>query len=147
MYGWCGVNNMTDDTVQINIQNLSGYMLGNARHMPASGGAWLSRDTLVYVCRTLDAAMRILESSQRGFVDRYNPVWTTIYHVTSPMIKCDRVERDMFWTHDATKIIVDAPVFHRAASKLADAVPAQNNAHDMMSPTVNMIQRTKGKIK
>lgn len=95
-------------------------MLGNARHAHRPGEPWMDRDAMVYVCRDIDVAKQILNMSQHGFVDDMNPLWTTIYHVTAPMIECQRADCKMLWTTDATKIIVDRPVFRQEPSLLSE---------------------------
>lgn len=94
------------------ILNLSGFMLAvDGGWRP--GGQWWPHSTMVYVCRNLATAKRILQMSQDGLLLDC-PVWATIYRVSAPKVKCVRSDKDVIWTTDASKIIVDSSVFHQA---------------------------------
>lgn len=133
---------------KVRILNLSGYMLGNDAHVVLPGQPWWpDNDTLMYVCKKLSTAREILESSRHGFVDEINPVWTTIYHVTSPMINCERVSDDMFWTRDGNRIIVDRPVENRPLRALTEEQLVRN-AHLIRPSWERLVQLTQeGKVK
>ncbi|MDE5615849.1 MAG: hypothetical protein K2I81_03395 [Alphaproteobacteria bacterium] len=112
--------------VDVYIINLSGFMLGTDKDVLRPGQKWLPYDAEVYVCRNIDVAKRLLQLSQRGFIDGINPVWTTIYHVVAPMVKCTRADNAMLWTPDASKIIVDRPVFQQPPRQLPEAALFDN---------------------
>lgn len=90
------------------IDNLTGYMLGNNLHQAVPGEQWWPTDTLVFICRNIDVARAKLDESQL-FSDF--GIWTTIYRVKAPCINYDYIDDRLIWTRNASKIIVDAPVF------------------------------------
>lgn len=101
---------------------LSGYMLGTDRVRLMPGQRWLPYDVLVYVCLNIDTAKDILETSHRTSSDTIDPVvWTTIYHVTAPLVRYERIDYDMLWTPDARKIIVDRPVLYKAPPQISES--------------------------
>lgn len=95
------------------LENLNGYMLGNAGHVATRGDQWWDTDEPVYVCNSLDAAKRILFNSHQygGIVA---PVWTTIYRVHARNLPVYKIDGDLIYTDRPTQIFVDAPVFYHA---------------------------------
>lgn len=99
------------------INNFTGYMLGNSRHQVAPGDKWWPYDTQVYVCLNMDKARQILEQSQ-FLAD--SVVWTTIYRVAALSINYDYIKDNMLWTRDASKLLVEAPVFYKDVLHITD---------------------------
>ena len=128
------------------IINLSGFMLGTDKDVLQPGQKWLPYDTEVYVCRNIDVAKRLLQLSQRGFVDGINPVWTTVYHVVAPMVKCTRADNAMLWTPDASKIVVDRPVFQQTPRQLSEAA-LLDNAKAQMAAFMGLMNLSREKKK
>lgn len=85
-------------------------MLGNDAHIVARGDNWLDTDRPVYICKSLDVAKSILQESHRAVLDPNNIVWSTIYRVKADEIDVFKIENDLVWTNQATKIVVDRPV-------------------------------------
>lgn len=120
----------------IRIINLSGFMLGDEeRSNLRPGQQWWPHDTMVYVCKNLDVAKRILQESQ---------CWMAIYHVTAPRIECVDMDRDFFWTTDASKIIVCKPVFQQMPKRITEK-ELLDNAKIMRNAFMKNMQKGKQK--
>lgn len=101
------------------IDNFTGYMLGNNLHQVEPGQKWWPVDTSVFVCLNIDAARDILEETQRF---AHSTVWTTIYRVKAPRINYESIDGKLLWTRDASKLIVDAPVFYKDVPHVSEDV-------------------------
>lgn len=111
--------------------------MGNDRHQPAPGQPWWPYDTPVYVCLSIDKARQILEQSQ--FLSD-SIVWTTIYRVKAPCISYNHIDGNLLWTRDASKLIVDAPVYYSDVPHISDAV-LLNRARLIMPRLAKLINR------
>lgn len=125
------------------IKNLVGYMLGNDAHVVGRGDTWLDADRPVYICRSVDVANAILQNSHQGVLAPNGVVWTTVYRVTADEVDAFRIENELIWTTQATKIIVDRPVGyynppHRSEAQLLA------NARQIL-PYFSKLVRGKGK--
>lgn len=109
------------------ISNIVGYMLGNENHVVVRGDQWCDAGEQVYICTNKEAAQAILESSQMGIG---NVVWTTIYRVRANDININAYthSRNLAWTKEGNKIIVDTPVLYRPLIKMSQAQLLQNAA-------------------
>ncbi len=107
---------MTD----VHVINLSGYMLATDSYVRRVGQKWLPYDTMVYVCKNLDVAKRILMESHNGKCDCTGAIWTTIYRVSAPMVGCVHADKSKVWTQDASKITVDGEVLHCAPHRFKE---------------------------
>ena len=109
------------------IANIVGYMLGNSNHVMARGDQWCDAGEHVYICTNKEVAKAILESSQIGVGDI---VWTTIYRVHANDINIDAYTdlRNLAWTKEGNKIIVDRPVLYRSVQKMLEQHLLQNAA-------------------
>lgn len=85
-------------------------MLGNDAHIVARGDSWLDADRQVYICKSFGTAKSILQESHRAVLEPNNIVWSTIYRVKADEIDVFKIENDLVWTNQATKIVVDRPV-------------------------------------
>ena len=128
------------------ISNIVGYMLGNENHVVAGGDQWCDAGEQVYICTNKEVAKAILESSQIGVG---NIVWTTIYRVRANYINIDAYTdlRNLAWTKEGNKIIVDTPVLYRPVQKKTQAQLLQNAAQIRPDyfKLVNGVQRGKRK--
>jgi hypothetical protein len=109
------------------IANIVGYMLGNSNHVMARGDQWCDAGEQVYICTNKEVAKAILESSQIGVGDI---VWTTIYRVHARDIDISAYTdlRNLAWTKEGNKIIVDKPVLYRSVQKMSEQHLLQNAA-------------------
>ncbi|MBO5739890.1 MAG: hypothetical protein J6R52_02380 [Alphaproteobacteria bacterium] len=109
------------------IANIVGYMLGNSNHVMARGDQWCDAGEQVYICTNKDVAKAILESSQ---IEMGNIIWTTIYRVHANDINIDAYTdlRNLAWTKEGNKIIVDRPVLYRSVQKMSEQHLLQNAA-------------------
>lgn len=109
------------------IANIVGYMLGNSNHVMARGDQWCDAGEQVYICTNKDVAKAILESSQ---IEMGNIIWTTIYRVHANDINIDAYTdlRNLAWTKEGNKIIVDRPVLYRSVQKMLEQDLLQNAA-------------------
>lgn len=122
------------------LNNFTGYMLGNGNHLGQPGQPWWPYDTSVFVCLDIDKARNVLEQS---WLDANSVIWTTIYRVTAPSISYDCINNNMLWTHDASKLIVDGPVYHRSIPNISEAVLL--NRARLMRPAFARFIRGRGK--
>ncbi len=101
------------------VRNVVGYMLGNENAVYAGGDRWADCDMPVFICRYAHTATRIMHSSNHPV---YHGVrWNTVYRVHADALDCSSVSGDMFWTNQATKIIVDGPVaYHNSKPSLTE---------------------------
>ncbi len=109
------------------ISNIVGYMLGNENHVVARGDQWCDAGEQVYICTNIEVAKAILESSQ---IEMGNIIWTTIYRVHANDINIDAYTdlRNLAWTKEGNKIIVDRPVLYRSVQKMLEQHLLQNAA-------------------
>lgn len=109
------------------ISNIVGYMLGNSNHVVARGDQWCDAGEQVYICTNKETAKAILESSQ---MEMGNIIWTTIYRVHANDINIDAYthSRNLAWTTEGNKIIVDRPVLYRSIQKMSQQQLLQNAA-------------------
>lgn len=112
------------------IKNLTGYMLGNRENAPEVGKQWWPYDVQVFVCANMDKAKEILMQS-RKYVLNPDLVWTTIYRVQAKDIECQKIENNLIWTKQPTKIIVDSPVFF-STPRYMNEQDLLNNARRIM---------------
>ncbi len=93
-----------------------GYMLGNENHVVKAGDRWLNHDARVWICLTSHLAIQIMNASNHPLNNGVH--FTTIYRVHALDLECDGVPTgDMYYTNQATKIIVDGPVDHYEAPR------------------------------
>ena len=109
----------------MNVNQLTGFMLGASKRRGKKGEAWLPFDVEVYVCADMATAMEILESSRRCMLEP-NPVWTTIYRVKADNINCTKIEGGLIWTNQPTKLIVEAPVYYGTPKTMSESQLLQN---------------------
>ena len=109
------------------ISNIVGYMLGNENHVVARGDQWCDAGEQVYICTNKEVAKAILESSQ---IEMGNIIWTTIYRVHANDINIDSYTylRNLAWTKEGNKIIVDRPILYRSVQKMLEQHLLQNAA-------------------
>ena len=109
------------------VSNIVGYMLGNENHVVARGDQWCDAGEQVYICTNKEVAKAILESSQ---IEMGNIIWTTIYRVHANDINIDAYTdlRNLAWTKEGNKIIVDRPVLYRSVQKMSEQHLLQNAA-------------------
>ena len=110
------------------INKITGFMLGNAAHAPENGDKWCDYDTDVYICADLDCAKQILAESHKNTLAPA-VVWTTIYRVKANDINCNKIQNNIIWTNQPTKIIVDAPVYYSAPKQITNAEILSKAAH------------------
>lgn len=118
-------------------------MLGNSRHQVAPCDKWWPYDTQVYVCLDMDKARQILEQSQ-FLAD--SVVWTTIYRVAALSINYDYIKDNMLWTRDASKLLVEVPVFYKDIPHISDKV-LLNRARLMGPAYARLINSLNGRKK
>ena len=110
------------------VYNFMGYMLGNANHIVVRGDQWCDAGEKVFVCTNKETAKTILRQSQCYNLEPNNVVWTTIYRVWARDINVDEYThgKNLAWTTEGNKIIVDSPVFYRKAPMRSEQQLQQN---------------------
>ncbi len=103
------------------ITNLSGYVLGCADYIFVRGDQWWQTNSPVQVFFNIGAARAELMKSQSSPIMRNKLEYTTIYRVHSDSINAFKINGNKIWTTDASKIIVDAGVYYKVPSRIADA--------------------------
>ncbi len=107
------------------VSNFVGYMLGNANNVVVRGDQWCDAGEQVYICTNKEFAKSMLEMSQKH---QDSIVWTTIYrvHARNIDIQAYTHSKNLAWTNEGNKIIVDTPVFYRPVQKRTQAQLLQN---------------------
>ena len=122
------------------IKKMTGFMLGNAKNAPEVERQWWPYDVQVFVCANLDKAKEMLMQSRKYALDP-DAVWTTIYQVRAENIECQKIENNLIWTKQPTKIIVDRPVFFSAPRYMTEP-DLLNNARRILPHFSGLIANT-----
>lgn len=128
------------------LEKISGYMLGNAGHMPGCGQCWSSYDMPVYFCTDINKAKEILEKSQSQCELEPHVVWTTVYKVCGNNINIFKIEDGLLWTMQPSRIMVEKPVFYKKPRQLTEQELRQK-ARMIMPEYVKLMKSLKGKVK
>ncbi len=119
------------------IDQLTGFMLGDAEHPMKKGDKWWPYDTQVFVCMDIERAVRILKEHQKNYLEPNN-VWTTVYRVTAQNLEFTKIENGLIWTNQPTKIIVDGPVYF-SNPKAANEASLLKNAQTILPHIAKLI--------